>query len=86
MSIVGMTYFESLQAVIKVLESLDHAAPEGYSVAGPTTLGDMRLDSLDLIELQMALEYQWPKLEGLVDEISRETTVEDLARIVHENA
>jgi hypothetical protein len=78
-----MTYSEALLEVVTEFRGhRNFYIPSEMELVGATTLEDLKLGSLDLVEVQLILEDRWPSVEGKLDSISGKTSLGELAMIV----
>lgn len=57
--------------------------PTEMEITGGTVLGDLKIDSLDVVEITLAIEELWPELfNAIEDAFSLDSTVDQVVDIV----
>ena len=74
-----MTYRDAVQELTDIIGS---AFSPASVVTEDSTLADIGLDSLEVVEAVLLIEDRWPEVEGKLDGVELKTTVGDIARLV----
>lgn len=75
-----MNYRDAVQELSDILGAT--YSPEA-PITEDSTLADIGLDSLEVVEAVLLVEERWPKIgEDALDNIDLKTTVGDIARLV----
>ncbi len=51
-----------------------------------TSIRELGIDSLEVIELVLILEQRWPAAETALDDVSLDMTISDLAKVIEPHA
>lgn len=74
-----MNYRDAVQELSDILGAT--YIPEA-PITEDTTLADMGLDSLEVVEATLLIEERWPELDEALDDVALGTKVGDIARLI----
>jgi acyl carrier protein len=74
-----MIYRDAVQELSDILGAA--YSPEA-PITEDTTLADMGLDSLEVVEAVLLIEDRWPELDEALDDVALSTKVGDIARLI----
>ena len=74
-----MNYRDAVQELSDILGAT--YSPE-TPITEDSTLADIGLDSLEVVEAVLLIEDRWPEVEDKLDGVELKTTVGDIARLV----
>ena len=74
-----MIYRDAVQELTDIIGA---AFSPASVVTEDSTLADIGLDSLEVVEAVLLIEDRWPEVEGKLDGVEPKTTVGDIARLV----
>lgn len=75
--------FESVREILADHVGVGDTDPE--EITENTTLDDLGMDELDIVEIAIALEMEYEEYELNLDNLSKDTTVKDILDILKSN-